>query len=105
MVNIQSVGLASLPKHLDHTEASPALGFGFKELVVTERILHWKYMHSKLIPSRIFSGVNCMSTLTLAWGRFVICFSFMKAIIEEEKTLPCTFQFLNTQFSTFWDII
>jgi hypothetical protein len=57
------------------------------------------------MPNWIFSGVNYMLTLTLAWGRFIICFPFMKAIIEEEKTLPGTFQFLNTQFTIFWDII
>lgn len=73
--------------------------------MVVGRISHWKYMHSKLIPNCIFFGVNYMSTLTLARGSFVTCFPFMKAIIEEEKTLPCTFQFLNTQFTIFWDII
>lgn len=87
------------------TRRPPCSQLGFKELVVTESISHWKYMNSKLMLNGIFSGVNYMSTLTLAWGSFIICFPFMKAIIEEEKTLPCTFQFLNTQFTIFWDII
>ena len=64
-----------------------------------ERISHWKYMHSKSTTNCIFSGVNYMSTLTLAWGSVIICFPSMKAVIEGGKTLPHTFQFLNTQFS------
>lgn len=97
--------LPSLPARGDHTEAPAALGPGVKELVVTKRLPHWKSMHSKLIPNCIFSGINYMSTLTLAWGSFIICFPFMEAIIEEEKTLPHTFQFLTTQFTIFGDII
>ena len=64
-----------------------------------ERISHWKYVHSKLTPNCIFSGESYMSTLTLAWGSVIICFPFMKAVIEGEQALPRTFQFLNPQFS------
>lgn len=62
-------------------------------------------MHSERTPNCIFSGVNYTSTLTLAWGSFMIRFPSVRAVIEEGKALPHTFQFLRTQFTIFWDII